>query len=242
MKNSVKPYKSSTLSKKDQVAKMFDNISGKYDFLNHFLSLGIDIYWRKRLVNIVKKHKPKTILDVATGTADLAIAMLKTKPDHITGIDISKGMLKVGHEKINAKKLDHIISLQHGDSENLPFKDNSFDAVCVSFGVRNFEQLEKGLSEMQRVLKPQGHLYILEFSQPTLVPFKQLYHVYSKYILPLLGRIISKDNSAYSYLPESVGAFPYGKELNTIIENCGYHNAKNIPLTLGIASIYTATK
>lgn len=242
MKNTVKPYKDSSLTKKEQVAEMFDNIAGKYDFLNHFLSLGIDIFWRKRLVSRLKKQSPKTILDVATGTGDLAIEMLKAKPDHITGIDISKGMLDVGRSKIKAKKLEHKITLQQADSENLPFEDNSFDAVSVSFGARNFENLEKGLTEMCRVLKPGGQLYILEFSQPTLFPFKQLYQFYFKYVLPLIGKIVSKDNSAYTYLPESVGAFPYGKQLNAIIEKCGYSNAKNHPLTVGIASIYTAKK
>ena len=243
MQKIVKPYDNSQLSKKKQVEKMFDNISSNYDFLNHFLSFGIDHIWRRKTIRLMQAKNPKVILDVATGTGDLAFAAYKKlNPDKIIGLDLSNGMLEVGRNKIKKKKLEHKLEFVQGDSENLPFKDNSFDVVCVSFGVRNFEQLEKGLGEMLRVLKPQGHLYILEFSQPTSVPFKQLYHFYSKYILPLIGRIISKDNSAYSYLPESVGAFPYGKELNTIIENCGYHNAKNIPLTLGIASIYTASK
>lgn len=242
MKNTVKPYKESSLSKKEQVAEMFDNIAGNYDFLNHFLSMGIDIYWRKRLVKRLKKQAPKNILDVATGTGDLAIAMLKANPDKIVGIDISNGMLEVGRKKIKEKKLEDKITLQQADSENLPFEDHSFDAVSVSFGARNFENLEKGLSEMYRVLRPGGKLYILEFSQPTVFPFNQLYHFYFKYILPLVGKIISKDNAAYTYLPESVGAFPYGKKLNAIIENCGYTNATNHPLTLGIASIYTAKK
>ena len=221
---------------------MFDNIAGNYDFLNHFLSLGIDIYWRKQLVKHLKKQAPKTILDVATGTGDLAIAMLKAKPEKVIGIDISNGMLEVGRKKMKEKSLDHIITLQQADSEELPYEDNSFDAVCVSFGARNFENLEKGLTEMRRVLRDGGQLYILEFSQPTLFPFKQLYQFYFKAILPLIGKVVSKDNSAYSYLPESVKAFPFGKELNTIIENCGYTNAKNIPLTLGISSIYIAKK
>ena len=242
MKETVKPYKDSSSSKKEQVAEMFDNIAGNYDFLNHFLSLGIDIYWRKQLVKHLKKQAPKTILDVATGTGDLAIAMLKAKPEKVIGIDISNGMLEVGRKKMKEKSLDHIITLQQADSEELPYEDNSFDAVCVSFGARNFENLEKGLTEMRRVLRDGGQLYILEFSQPTLFPFKQLYQFYFKAILPLIGKVVSKDNSAYSYLPESVKAFPFGKELNTIIENCGYTNAKNIPLTLGISSIYIAKK
>lgn len=242
MKETVKPYKDSSSSKKEQVAEMFDNIAGNYDFLNHFLSLGIDIYWRKQLVKHLKKQAPKTILDVATGTGDLAIAMLKAKPEKVIGIDISNGMLEVGRKKMKEKSLDHIITLQQADSEELPYEDNSFDAVCVSFGARNFENLEKGLTEMRRVLRDGGQLYILEFSQPTLFPFKQLYQFYFKAILPLIGKVVSKDNSAYSYLPESVKAFPFGKELNRIIENCGYTNAKNIPLTLGISSIYMAKK
>ena len=242
MKKTVKPYKESSLSKKEQVATMFDNIAGNYDFLNHFLSLGIDIFWRKRLVRKLQKQKPQNILDVATGTADLAIAMMKIKPFNVVGIDISNGMLEVGSKKIKQQDLEKTIQLQQADSEDLPFEDATFDAVTVSFGARNFENLQKGLSEMARVLKPGGKIYILEFSKPTLFPFKQLYDFYFKFVLPLIGKLLSKDNAAYSYLPESVKAFPHGKELNSIIENCGYTNAKNHPLTMGIASIYTAQK
>lgn len=242
MKKTVKPYKESSLSKKEQVATMFDNIAGNYDFLNHFLSLGIDIFWRKRLVRKLQKQKPQNILDVATGTADLAIAMMKIKPFNVVGIDISNGMLEVGRKKIKQQDLEKTIQLQQADSEDLPFEDATFDAVTVSFGARNFENLQKGLSEMARVLKPGGKIYILEFSKPTLFPFKQLYDFYFKFVLPLIGNLLSKDNAAYSYLPESVKAFPHGKELNSIIENCGYTNAKNHPLTMGIASIYTAQK
>ena len=242
MKKTVKPYKESSLSKKEQVATMFDNIAGNYDFLNHFLSLGIDIFWRKRLVRKLQKQKPQNILDVATGTADLAIAMMKIKPFNVVGIDISNGMLEVGRKKIKEKDLEKTIQLQQADSEDLPFEDATFDAVTVSFGARNFENLQKGLSEMARVLKPGGKIYILEFSKPTLFPFKQLYDFYFKFVLPLIGKLLSKDNAAYSYLPESVKAFPHGKELKSIIENCGYTNEKNHPLTMGIASIYTAQK
>ena len=242
MKQTVKPYKNSSLSKKEQVAEMFDNIAENYDFLNHFLSMGVDIYWRKRLVKRLKKQAPKHILDVATGTGDLAIEMLKSNPEKVIGIDLSKGMLEIGRKKMKAKGLEDIITLQQADSENLPFDDASFDAVSVSFGVRNFENLEKGLSEMCRVLHPGGKLYILEFSQPTIFPFKQIYQFYFKYILPLLGKMVSKDNAAYTYLPESVNAFPYGKKLNQIIENCGYSNSKSYPLTMGIATIYIAEK
>jgi demethylmenaquinone methyltransferase/2-methoxy-6-polyprenyl-1,4-benzoquinol methylase len=242
LKKTVKPYKESSLSKKEQVATMFDNIAGNYDFLNHFLSLGIDIFWRKRLVRKLQKQKPQNILDVATGTADLAIAIMKIKPFNVVGIDISNGMLEVGRKKIKQQDLEKTIQLQQADSEDLPFEDATFDAVTVSFGARNFENLQKGLSEMARVLKPGGKIYILEFSKPTLFPFKQLYDFYFKFVLPLIGKLLSKDNAAYSYLPESVKAFPHGKELNSIIENCGYTNAKNHPLTMGIASIYTAQK
>jgi demethylmenaquinone methyltransferase / 2-methoxy-6-polyprenyl-1,4-benzoquinol methylase len=242
LKQTVKPYKDSSLSKKEQVAEMFDNIAGNYDFLNHFLSMGIDIYWRKRLVKRLKKQAPNHILDVATGTGDLAIAMLKSNPEKVIGIDISKGMLEVGRKKMKDKGLEDRISLKLADSENLPFEDNTFDAVTVSFGARNFENLEKGLSEMCRVMRPGGKLYILEFSQPTSFPFKQTYQFYFKYILPLVGKVVSKDNAAYTYLPESVGAFPYGSKLNNIIEKCGYSNAHNHPLTMGIATIYIAEK
>jgi len=242
LKQTVKPYKDSSLSKKEQVAEMFDNIAGNYDFLNHFLSMGIDIYWRKRLVKRLKKQAPNHILDVATGTGDLAIAMLKSNPEKVIGIDISKGMLEVGRKKMKDKGLEDRISLKLADSENLPFEDNTFDAVTVSFGARNFENLEKGLSEMCRVMRPGGKLYILEFSQPTSFPFKQTYQFYFKYILPLVGKVVSKDNAAYTYLPESVGAFPYGSKLNNIIEKCGYSNAQNHPLTMGIATIYIAEK
>lgn len=238
----VTPYKDSQMGKKEQVADMFDNIAKRYDFLNHFLSLGIDIYWRKRVVKLLKKKQPKTILDIATGTGDLAIEMMALNPTKIVGADISKGMLDVGREKIKKKKLDKVIELQEADSENLPFEDNSFDAVTVSFGARNFANLEKGLREMNRVLKPGGTLVILEFSQPTIFPFKQLYQFYFKYVLPGIGKLVSKDDSAYNYLPESVKAFPFGKQLNEIIENCGYSDAKNTALTLGISSIYTAGK
>ena len=204
--------------------------------------MGIDIYWRKKLVKRLTKQAPKNILDVATGTGDLAIAMLKATPDKITGIDISNGMLEIGRKKIKEKGLEDKITLQQADSENLPFEDNNFDAVCVSFGARNFENLEKGLSEMFRVLKPGGKLYILEFSQPDIFPFKQIYQFYFRYILPLLGKVVSNDNAAYNYLPESVNAFPYGKKLNKIIENCGYNKAQDHSLTMGIASIYIAEK
>lgn len=239
---SVVPYKGDDLDKKSQVAKMFDNISGRYDFLNHFLSLGIDIQWRKKAVKLLKKQNPTTVLDVATGTGDFAIAALKANPESITGIDISNGMLEVGRKKIKKKGLDDKITLLNGDSENLPFEDNKFDAIIVAFGVRNFENLEVGLKEMKRVLKPKGKVYVLEFSTPTSFPFKQLYNFYFRYILPVIGKRISKDSSAYTYLPESVKAFPDGKKFLGVLDSLGYKSPTWKPLTLGICSIYTAEK
>jgi len=242
MGTKVKPYKNSKLSKKKQIAQMFDNISGNYDFLNHFLSMGIDKKWRRKVLKLVANKKHNKILDIATGTGDLAIMLSQTNPDKIVGLDLSAGMLEVGKQKINDKKLNHIISLVQGDSENLPFENDSFDVITVAFGVRNFENLDKGLSEIQRVLKPNGLFVVLEFSQPTKFPMKQLFYFYSNFILPVIGKIISKDKSAYTYLPESVAAFPFGKDFNNILLKNGFNKAENKPLTFGIASIYTATK
>jgi demethylmenaquinone methyltransferase/2-methoxy-6-polyprenyl-1,4-benzoquinol methylase len=238
----VIPYKEQSGGKKEQVATMFNNISKKYDFLNHFLSLGIDIIWRKKSIKLLKELQPKIILDIATGTGDFAIEALSLNPTKIIGIDISEGMLAVGKEKIKAKGLDHIIDLQLGDSENLSFDSNYFDAYTVGFGVRNFENLEKGLAEMLRVLKPNGRAVILEFSKPKAFPVKQLYHFYFNHILPSIGNLISKDNAAYTYLPESVNAFPEGDEFVQILNKLGYKNVQAIPLMFGISSIYTATK
>jgi demethylmenaquinone methyltransferase/2-methoxy-6-polyprenyl-1,4-benzoquinol methylase len=238
----VIPYKENTESKKEQVATMFNNISKKYDFLNHFLSLGIDIIWRKKAIRLLKSSQPKQILDIATGTGDFAISALKLNPVKVTGIDISEGMLAVGKEKIKEKGLQDLIELKLGDSENLEFNDNTFDAYTVGFGVRNFENLEKGLSEMLRVLKPNGTAIILEFSKPKAFPVKQIYHFYFNKMLPSIGKLVSKDNSAYTYLPESVEAFPDGEKLTTILTNIGYKNPVAIPLMFGIASIYKATK
>jgi demethylmenaquinone methyltransferase/2-methoxy-6-polyprenyl-1,4-benzoquinol methylase len=238
----VVPYKEETIGKKQQVAKMFNNISGRYDFLNHFLSLGIDIRWRKKAIQFLKPFQPKTILDVATGTGDFAFEAMALNPDKITGVDISEGMLDVGKKKVKTAGLSEKIELLYGDSENLPFKDNSFDAVIVAFGVRNFENLDKGLSEIQRVIKPGGHIVVLEFSKPSGSPWKQLYHVYSKYILPLIGRLISKDKSAYTYLPESVQAFPDGDRFLGHLTLAGFHKTQCSPLTFGISSLYTAAK
>lgn len=240
--NQVKPYKSEVLGKKEQVARMFNNISHKYDLLNHLLSLGIDIYWRKRAIKLLKPSAPKHILDVATGTADFAIQALSLHPTHITGIDISEGMLDIGRQKIHKKGLDQYITLQKGDSENLEFADNNFDAIIVAFGVRNFENLKKGLVGMQRVLKKDGRIVILEFSKPTTFPFKQVYNFYFNTILPIIGNIISKDNSAYTYLPESVQAFPQRDEFLQILNQNGYKQTQCISLTFGICSIYTGIK
>lgn len=238
----VTPYKSSEETKKQQVATMFDTISPRYDVLNHTLSLGIDRLWRKKAIRVLSEHRPKHILDVATGTADLALAAHKLQPESIVGVDISEGMLSYGREKIKKQQLEKIIRLQWGDSEQLPFEDASFDAVMAAFGVRNFEHLEAGLAEMQRVLKPGGILLVLEFSQPTIFPFKQLYNFYFSYILPKLGAWISKDDRAYTYLPESVRVFPYGKAFTDILDNLAFKSTKCYPLTLGISSIYTGIK
>lgn len=236
----VKPYHKEG-SKKEQVAEMFDSISRRYDFLNRFLSLGIDINWRKKTVDFLKKTDATSILDVATGTADLAISINKGIPNsQVTGIDISSGMIEVGRQKIYRRKLDSSINLIIGDGENLPFDDNSFDAVTVAFGVRNFEDLEKGLSEMNRVIKPGGCIAILEFSKPEKTPFKQLYFFYFKYILPTLGRWVSRDASAYSYLPASVDAFPYGEKFMSKLSEFSFKNIKSQPLTFGVATLYIA--
>jgi demethylmenaquinone methyltransferase/2-methoxy-6-polyprenyl-1,4-benzoquinol methylase len=238
----VIPYKEQTTGKKEQVATMFNNISKKYDFLNHFLSLGIDILWRKKAIKLLKPYQPKVMLDIATGTGDFALEALALKPEKVIGIDISEGMLAVGKEKMKQRKVDNIITLQLGDSENLPFENDYFDAYTAGFGVRNFENLEKGLGEMLRVLKPNGKAVILEFSKPKKFPIKQLYNFYFNNILPGIGKLVSKDNAAYTYLPESVNAFPEGDDFLVILNQLGYKNAKAIPLMFGIASIYTASK
>ncbi len=238
----VVPYKESSESKKQQVAEMFNNISGNYDFLNHFLSLGIDILWRKKAIKMLKQDNPKQILDIATGTGDFAIEALALDPDFVTGVDISDGMLEKGREKLKQRGLDDKIALFNGDSENLAFEDNKFDAIIVAFGVRNFENLERGLSDMKRVLRPGGKVVILEFSKPNSFPFKQLYNFYFKYILPIVGRLISKDQAAYTYLPESVGNFPDGDKFLNVLQEVGYTDTRCRPLTFGISSIYTGLK
>jgi len=238
----VVPYKEAREGKKEQVAQMFNNISHRYDFLNHFLSLGIDVLWRKKAVKMLRDLKPKFILDVATGTGDFAIESLSLNPEKVIGVDISDGMLDMGRVKLKKRKLDDRIELFNADSENLPFEENKFDAIIVAFGVRNFENLEKGLAEMFRVLRPGGRVIILEFSKPGSFPFKQIYNFYFKFILPKIGRVVSSDKAAYTYLPESVEAFPEGKKFTGILEKTGYKKATCKPLTFGISSIYSAEK
>lgn len=238
----VKPYKNSDLGKKDQVTKMFDTISKDYDGLNRVISFGIDIKWRKKVVNLVKEANPDTILDIATGTGDLAINLGKTNATKIVGLDISSGMLDIGKQKIKKKSLDSKIDMILGDSEDMPFEDNAFDAITVAFGVRNFETLENGLKEIYRVLKPNGTFVILETSIPEKTPYKQGYKFYTKNILPLIGKAFSKDRSAYKYLCESASVFPYGEALNNILRKSGFINVEDFPQTLGVATIYKSSK
>lgn len=238
----ITPYKESSLSKKQQVAQMFDTISGNYDNLNRVISFGIDIKWRKKVLQLVTAKNPDTILDIATGTGDLAILMTETPAKKIIGLDISTGMLEEGKKKISQKHLSDKIEMLLGDSENIPFEDNTFDAITVAFGVRNFENLEKGLSEILRVLKPNGIFVILETSNPTKFPFKQGYVFYTRKILPLIGKLFSKDDSAYGYLSESASVFPFGEALNNILRKIGFISVENLPQTFGVATIYTASK
>lgn len=238
----VNPYKDSDLGKKEQVTKMFDTISGEYDGLNRVISFGIDIKWRKKVVDIVKATNPDNVLDIATGTGDLAINLAETSAKKIIGLDISSGMLDVGKQKIKAKNLDQKIDMVIGDSENMPFDDNTFDAITVAFGVRNFETLENGLKDILRVLKPGGIFVILETSVPTKFPFKQGYQFHSKVILPTVGKLFSKDKTAYKYLSESANAFPYGEALNNILRKIGFSNVTDMPQTFGVATIYKAFK
>ena len=238
----VVPYKEENAGKKEQMARMFNNISHRYDFLNHFLSLGIDKLWRTSAIRLLQPLHPQFILDVATGTGDFAIQALSLNPQKVTGIDISEGMLDVGRKKIQKLKLSHRIELLKGDSENLDFDDDTFDAVTVGFGVRNFEDLERGLSEIRRVLKPGAILVVLEFSRPRGFPMRQLYNFYFKNILPGLGRLISRDEAAYTYLPESVEAFPDGTDFENILKKVGFKETACKALTFGISSIYTARK
>ena len=242
MSKTIKPYKDSNLGKKEQVASMFNNISKNYDGLNRIISFGIDVSWRKKVVKIVSKKNPKKILDIATGTGDLALMMSKLHPKKIIGLDISEGMLAVGKQKIAKAKLSDTIDMVIGDSEKMPYKDNTFDAITVSFGVRNFANLDRGLTEIRRVLKPSGTFVILETSNPTKFPFKQGYKFYTSFILPVIGKILSKDKTAYSYLCESANYFPFGENFDNILKKNGFINTKYTPVTFGVATIYTATK
>jgi len=241
--DSIVPFKESELGKKEQVAKMFDDIAFRYDFLNHFLSAGIDVKWRKKAIKMLAGAHPTKILDVATGTADMAImASAILNPEKITGIDISEGMLEIGRKKIQKLGLQDKIELLKGDSETITFDDNSFDAVTVAFGVRNFEHLESGLKEIYRVLKPGGKLVVLEFSKPKMYGTKIVYNLYMKIVAPNMGKLFSKNRNAYQYLDESIKKFPEGKNFTNILDDLGYKNTYGKPLSLGICSIYCGEK
>jgi len=243
MSNTVTPYNNQQATKKEQVADMFNNISKTYDFLNHFMSLGIDIIWRKKAINELKKDKPKLILDVATGTGDFAFEALSIlKPEKIIGVDISRGMLDIAEQKITKRNKGDRFEVKLGDSEKLPFEADVFDAVTVAYGVRNFENLETGLADIQRVLKPGGKAVVLEFSKPKVFPVKQLYNFYFNYITPGIGKLFSKDSRAYTYLPESVAAFPDGANFVALMDKVGFKHTKCRPLAFGICSIYTGVK
>ncbi|TDS54564.1 bifunctional demethylmenaquinone methyltransferase/2-methoxy-6-polyprenyl-1,4-benzoquinol methylase UbiE [Myroides indicus] len=242
MSDNITPYKESELGKKKQVEQMFDTISGNYDNLNRMISLGTDQGWRKKVLKLVVETNPNTILDIATGTGDLAILLSKSNAEKITGLDLSAGMLEVGKQKVKALNLQNRIEMIQGDSENLPFEDNTFDAITVGFGIRNFENLKKGLSEILRVLKPNGIFVILETSVPTKFPFKQGYFFYTQNILPFMGKLFSRDQKAYKYLSDSAKNFPFGEELNNILRQVGFKNVKHQPQTMGIATIYSASK
>ena len=241
MKNSVKPYNQED-SKKKQVTEMFDGISTEYDALNRKVSLGIDVKWRRRVVDLLIPKKPESILDIATGTGDLALALNATRASRIIGLDISAGMLSVGKDKVKAENLENTIEMVIGDSEALTYEENSFDAVTVAFGVRNFENLELGLSELFRVLKPRGTLVVLETAVPTSFPFKQGYKFHTQVIIPLMGKLFTRDQAAYKYLSDSAAVFPHGKQFNNILEKMGFIEVEDNPQTLGVASIYCATK
>lgn len=242
MEKKVTPYKDSSLNKKEQVEQMFDNISENYDGLNRVISFGIDVKWRKKVIKIVEATAPRSVLDIATGTGDLAISLAKTNASEIIGLDISEGMLAVGRRKIAAKNLSEKIQMIQANSEDLPFEDNHFDAITVAFGVRNFENLELGLTEIFRTLKPGGVFVVLETSVPTKFPYKQGYKFYSTTILPVIGKLFSKDKVAYSYLSESAASFPYGEKFNNILRKIGFSNVEDKPQTFGVATIYTASK
>ncbi len=242
MSETIKPYQNSDQSKKEQVAQMFDTISGEYDGLNKIISLGTDASWKKKILQMVQLQHPTNILDIATGTGDLAILFAETSAKEIIGLDISQGMLDIGKKKIEAKKLNTKIQMVLGDGENIPYSDNYFDVITVAYGVRNFENLEKGLSEILRVLKPNGTFIILETSVPTQFPFKQGYYVYTNFIMPTIGKLFSKDQKAYTYLSNSAQNFPFGEALNNILRKIGFIDVKDLPQTMGVATIYKASK
>lgn len=243
MNEKIKPYKESGSNKKEQVEQMFDTISGNYDGLNRVISFGSDISWRKKVLRLVLETAPDSILDIATGTGDLAIKFAKkSTASRIVGLDLSEGMLSVARNKISGTALQEKVSFIKGDSEALPFEDDSFEAITVSFGIRNFEHLDAGLSEINRVLKKRGLFVILETSVPSRTPFRQGYRFYTKRILPLIGKLFSKDKVAYRYLCESASVFPHGEVLNNILRKNGFIEVKNKPQTFGVATIYTATK
>lgn len=243
MSSTLTPYSHEQLGKKEQVALMFNKIAKTYDFLNHFLSLGIDIIWRKKAIAKLKGDKPKFILDVATGTGDFAFeALRQLEPKKIIGVDISEGMLAIADKKIKERGLQAQFEVQKGDSEKLLFEDNTFDAVTVSFGVRNFENLEKGMSDINRVLQKGGKVVVLEFAKPRMFPVKQVYNFYFFHILPFIGKLFSKDKSAYSYLPNSVAAFPDGTEFLKVMEKTGFSEVQWQSLGLGVCAIYIGRK
>ena len=242
MKQSIKPDQNKAETKKTQVTHMFDGISKSYDILNRIITLGIDVLWRKRVVNLLKKEKPKSLLDIATGTGDLVIELAKIDAEKIIGLDISPGMLEIGKQKVKNKKLDHRIEMQLGDSEALKFKNKTFDGVTIAFGVRNFENLNLGLQEIFRVLKPNGTLVVLETAVPKNPLLKGFYSFYTQKIMPFIGKLFSKDRSAYQYLSDSAAIFPCGEDFNNILRKNGFIQVEDFPQTLGVSSIYFAKK
>jgi demethylmenaquinone methyltransferase/2-methoxy-6-polyprenyl-1,4-benzoquinol methylase len=242
MSETIKPYQDSEKGKKEQVAQMFDTISENYDGLNKIISFGTDAKWKQKILKMVAAKQPSTVLDIATGTGDLAILFAKTSATEIIGLDISQGMLDIGKKKIEAQKLDTKIQMVLGDGENIPYADNYFDVITVAYGVRNFENLEKGLSEILRTLKPGGQFIILETSVPTKFPFKQGYYVYANFIMPTIGKLFSNDKKAYAYLSNSAQNFPFGEVLNNILRKIGFIEVVHLPQTMGVATIYTASK
>jgi len=242
MSETIKPYQDSAASKKEQVAQMFDTISENYDGLNKIISFGTDAKWKRKILKMVAAKKPSTILDIATGTGDLAILFATTSATEIIGLDISQGMLDIGKQKIEAQKLDSKIQMVLGDGENIPYPDNYFDVITVAYGVRNFEHLEKGLSEILRTLKSGGQFIILETSVPTKFPFKKGYFLYTNFVMPTIGKLFSKDKKAYAYLSNSAQNFPFGEVLNNILRKIGFIEVEHLPQTMGVATIYTASK